>query len=662
MVLDFRDLNDKTVFIKSKCIQLIVIKTAFSTPYGHYEFDRMPFGLKNAPATFQRLMDLVLTGMQEHAIKFEKLIKRLREANLKLQPDKCEFLRKEVTYLGHIIGESGVRPDPKKIEAVQNFPIPKSAKNIKQFLGLAGYYRRFIQGFSKIAKPLTNLLKKDIDFKWGDKEQESFDILRNALCHEPILQYPDFTKPFLLTTDASGTAIGAILSQGQIGKDQPISYASRVLNKAEKNYSTIEKELLAIVYAVQHFRPYLYGKKFKLITDHKPLTWLHKLKDPTSRLARWRIKLTEYDYEIIYKPGKINANADALSRNPVTNIFPIHPSFDEIEECPEDDEARQRNANPKPLPVSPRRGMMMEEPEPVVTGMQTRNAEKSEGESIPFTKKELEEPPFIEHIVHAEIHNNPINQINNNESLEIHNNSIDQININESLEIQNNPINQINNNESLETYNNLIDQININESTPLESSNIINNTQNETFEIETSLENINNDDMNSLINHTKIAEERTNDDNSKDDQEDQVTDDDDSEEEEEVERSEEERDSDSEEDIDTTFNELTNTDETLDRTEKQIITRGQKHNEDDPDEDDNDNPNNHPASQHSTNIWNHRVRLRNFNVTTISLLEIEECNIPLMEPHVEETNIQLLQLAKFDTIHEQPVNIQMEIV
>lgn len=465
MVLDFRDLNDKTigdayplpniteildqlggakyfsVFDLASGFHQIKMhpddshKTAFSTPHGHYEFDRMPFGLKNAPATFQRVMDLVLSGMQgseifvylddivlysssltEHAIKFKKLAARLREANLRLQPDKCEFLRKEVIYLGHIIGKNGVRPDPGKIDAVQNFPIPKNAKNIKQFLGLAGYYRRFIKNFSKIAKPLTNLLKKDINFKWSEREQESFNILRDALCQEPILQYPDFTQPFLLTTDASGTAIGAILSQGQIGKDQPISYASRVLNDAEKNYSTIEKELLAIIYAVQHFRPYLYGKKFKLITDHKPLTWLHRLKDPTSRLARWRIKLAEYDYEIIYKPGRINANADALSRNPTTNIYPIQPSYDEIEECPEDEEARQRNANPKPLPVTPRRGTMREEPEPVITGMRTRNAEKSEGESVPFSKRELEEPPFTQHTVFAEIHNNAKEQENDDDN------------------------------------------------------------------------------------------------------------------------------------------------------------------------------------------------------------------------------------------------------
>jgi len=310
-------------------------KTAFSTPYGHYQFKRMPFGLKNAPATFQRLMDNVLSGLQgnelfvymddiviyarsleEHAIKFNRLMARLREANLKLQPDKCEFLRKEVAYLGHIIGEKGVKPDPNKIKAVTHFPTPRNPKNIKQFLGLVGYYRRFIPQFSKIAKPLTELLKKDKPFKWELSQINAFNTLRESLCTEPILQYPDFTQPFILTTDASGYAIGGVLSQGKIGKDLPISYVSRVLNKAEQNYSTIEKECLAIVYCTNHFRPYLYGRKFTVITDHKPLVWLHSIKDPSSRLWKWRTKLAEYEYDIQYKKGSLNNNADALSRNP----------------------------------------------------------------------------------------------------------------------------------------------------------------------------------------------------------------------------------------------------------------------------------------------------------------------------------------------------------
>ncbi|XP_039308185.1 uncharacterized protein LOC120358336 [Solenopsis invicta] len=366
MVIDYRRLNEKTIgdayplpnicdimdqLGGSKYMSILDLisgfhqipmdpadahKTAFSTPHGHYEFSRMPFGLKNAPATFQRLMDQILTGLQgvelfvymddivvyasslqEHEIKMNKLMDRLRSANLVLQPDKCEFLRREVAYLGHIIGENGVRPDPQKISAVQNFPVPKNIKNVRQFLGLAGYYRRFIPNFSKIANPLSNLLKKDVAFKWNDTTQEAFNTLKELLCKEPILQYPDFNRAFVLTTDASNFAIGGVLSQGEIGHDLPIAYASRVLNSAEKNYSTIEKELLAITYCVNHFRPYLYGRKFTLVTDHQPLTWLHRVKDPTSRLARWRLKLEEYDYDIVYKKGTSNNNADALSRNPV---------------------------------------------------------------------------------------------------------------------------------------------------------------------------------------------------------------------------------------------------------------------------------------------------------------------------------------------------------
>lgn len=211
---------------------------------------------------------------------------------------------------------------------MQQFPTPKNPKNIKQFLGLTGYYRRFIKNYSKIAKPLTDLFKKDKPFKWTEKQQKAFETLKDTLCKSPILQFPDFSKPFILTTDASGYAIGGILSQGELGKDLPIAYTSRILNPHEEKYSTIEKECLAVVYCVNHFRPYLYGRKFKIVTDHKPLVWLHNIKDPTSRLWKWQLKLSEYEYEIVYKQGKINLNADALSRNPpeTTTVMPIHTS------------------------------------------------------------------------------------------------------------------------------------------------------------------------------------------------------------------------------------------------------------------------------------------------------------------------------------------------
>ncbi|XP_063994529.1 uncharacterized protein LOC135172231 [Diachasmimorpha longicaudata] len=364
MVIDYRSLNEKTIgdayplpnineildqlgnaqyfssFDLASGFHQIPIhpndthKTAFSTPYQHYEFTRMPFGLKNAPPTFQRMMDKVLIGLQgkelfvymddiviysqtleEHVRKFQNLSERLRKAGLQLEPDKCHFLKKEINYLGHIISSDGVRPEPKKLTAVQNFPRPTNQKNIRQFLGLTGYYRRFIPNYAKIAKPLTSLLMKDKKFQWGDEENKAFSNLRNALCKSPILQYPDFTKEFVITTDACGYGIAGILSQGEIGKDLPIAYISRVLGKSEKNYSTIEKEMLAIIYAVNYFRPYVYGRKFTLVTDHRPLTWINSVSSPNSRIVRWRLSMQDFDYRIVYKPGLVNANADALSRN-----------------------------------------------------------------------------------------------------------------------------------------------------------------------------------------------------------------------------------------------------------------------------------------------------------------------------------------------------------
>ena len=308
-------------------------KTAFSTDRGHFEFERMPFGLKGAPGTFQRLMNKVLIGingikafvylddiiiyakdLNDHSQKITEIFQRLRQYNLKLQPLKCEFLRKEVNYLGHQITDEGVKPDPQKISCVKQFPIPRNVKEVKSFLGLSGYYRRFIRNYGQIAKPLTSLLKKDVPYRWSDLCQTSFETLKNLLTQAPILQYPDFQKPFNLTCDASNYAIGCILSQGPIGKDLPIAFASRTLNKAEINYNVTEKELTSIVWGIKVFRPYLFGQHFNIITDHRALVWLFNITDPGSRLTRWRLKLEEYQYTIHFKPGVNNTNADALSR------------------------------------------------------------------------------------------------------------------------------------------------------------------------------------------------------------------------------------------------------------------------------------------------------------------------------------------------------------
>jgi len=219
-------------------------------------------------------------SLQEHDKRLIEVLQRLRKHNLKLQIDKCEFLRKEVTYLGHIISENGILPDPAKLSAVKNFPTPKKVKDVQSFIRLAEYYRKFIKDLSKIAKPLTILTKKNTKFEWTT-EQKAFDILKEKLT-APVLHYPDFTRQFIIATDASDYAIGAVLSQGPVGQDRPIAYASRILNKAEQNYNTTEKELLAIAWA-KHFRPYVYGTKFLIITNHKPLVWLFSVNDLGSR-------------------------------------------------------------------------------------------------------------------------------------------------------------------------------------------------------------------------------------------------------------------------------------------------------------------------------------------------------------------------------------------
>lgn len=364
MVVDFRRLNDKTIDDKYPIPNIADIldklgrsqyfstidlasgfhqiemdpkdieKTAFTVENGHYEFTRMPFGLKNAPATFQRVMDNMLRGLQhhscivylddiiifstslqEHIQRLTDVFNRLRKYNFKIQLDKCEFLRKEVDYLGHVITAEGIKPNPDKIKAIIDFPIPKTPKQLKSFLGLLGFYRKFIKNFAKIVKPMTVLLKKDKVIDPQDPEYVNcFNSCKILLTNDPILQYPNFEIPFVLTTDASDYALGAVLSQGPIGRDLPVAYASRTLNEHEIHYSTTEKELLAIVWSTQYFRPYLYGRKFKILTDHKPLQWLFSLKEPNSKLVRWRLRLEEYDYEIQYKPGTLNSNADALSR------------------------------------------------------------------------------------------------------------------------------------------------------------------------------------------------------------------------------------------------------------------------------------------------------------------------------------------------------------
>jgi hypothetical protein len=262
------------------------------------------------------LDDIVIWGvtLEEHNQKLVEVFDRLRVHALKLEPNKCEFLRKEVYFLGYKVTADGVTTDEKKIVAIRNCPVPSNTKQLKAFLGLTVFYRKFVPRFSPIASPLHKLTEKNVPYVRGREQAEAFQTLKDILCSEPLLQYPDFTKGFIVTCDASSFGIGSVLSQGPLGQDLPVAYCSRVLTKAEINYSTIERELTAIVWGCKQFRQYIWGRKFTIVTDHKPLTWVFKMKDPNSRLMRLKLKLQEFDYTIVYKKGKENANSDGLSR------------------------------------------------------------------------------------------------------------------------------------------------------------------------------------------------------------------------------------------------------------------------------------------------------------------------------------------------------------
>ena len=210
-----------------------------------------------------------------------------------------------MTYLGHLVTAEGVYPHYENVRKVREYPVPNTVKQLRSFLGLAAYYRRFVRNFSAIAKPLTELTKKETRWSWEGAQQQAFETLRRRLTEAPILAYPRFDTPFVLQTDASDYCLGAVLSQTQDGAERVISYGSRSLKPAELNYSTTEKEALSIVHFVGEYRPYLLGRKFYVETDHNPLTFLNKQQEPKGRLGRWAIALSEFDYEVRYKPGCI---------------------------------------------------------------------------------------------------------------------------------------------------------------------------------------------------------------------------------------------------------------------------------------------------------------------------------------------------------------------
>ena len=323
-------------------------KTAFTTHKGLYQFKVMGFGLTNAPATFERLMELVLKGLQFHKClvylddvnvfgstfeetlnNLEAVLQRFRAAGLKLKPQKCELFQKSVSFLGHVVTPEGVHCDPKKIQAVRDWPVPQNVTEVRSFLGLASYYRRFIPSFAEIASALTALTGAGVKFQWTKACQDSFDQLKELLVSSPVLAYPKEEGQFVLDTDASDTGIGAVLSQMQDGVERVIAYASKTLSKTQRKYCTTKKELLAVVTFVQHFRHYLYGQKFRIRTDHASLVWLRNFKDAEGMLARWISKLETYDYKLEHRSGVKHTNADALSSHRASAKDPIVQTVEE---------------------------------------------------------------------------------------------------------------------------------------------------------------------------------------------------------------------------------------------------------------------------------------------------------------------------------------------
>lgn len=309
-------------------------KTAFSCHLGLFEFLRMPFGLTNAPAIFQRAMNKVLTGLigrccmvyiddivvfsktpEEHAQHLQQVFECLRKAGLQLKPSKCSFGLPQIELLGHSVSADGIAPLPQRVEAIKNLGPPENVSQVRSFLGMGNFYRSFIDNYSVLAAPLTDLTKAREPFRWGQEQQEAYDALKNALTQAPILAHPDVRRPYILYTDASDKAVGAILVQkDDNGLERVISYLSHKLSDVQLRWATIEKEAFAVIYALKKFHAYLWGAEFEIHTDHKPLRCLFKSEIKNTKLQRWALNISLYNAPIMYHPGKKNIRADMLSR------------------------------------------------------------------------------------------------------------------------------------------------------------------------------------------------------------------------------------------------------------------------------------------------------------------------------------------------------------
>lgn len=311
-------------------------KTAFSIPgSGLWQFNRMSFGLCNAPATFVRLMERVLRGLnwkicvvylddiivysksfQGQIDNLSQVFDCLQKAKLKMNPKKCDLFKDKVVFLGHVISSEGTTTDPAKIESVINWPTPKTVKHVRSFIGLCSYYRRYVKNFADIARPLHKLTEKDVKFEWTETCQNSFDTMKKALTSCPVLGYPTSDDKFVIDCDASNDGMGAVLSQIQNGVEKVICYFSKAFTRQERRYCVTRRELLAVVASIRHFHHYLYGQKFLVRSDHASLKWLFKFKNPEGQIARWLETLAAYDFTIEHRAGRLHSNADSLSRRP----------------------------------------------------------------------------------------------------------------------------------------------------------------------------------------------------------------------------------------------------------------------------------------------------------------------------------------------------------
>ena len=305
-----------------------------TTPEGLYQYKVMPFGLKTAPAAFQRLMNNVLRDVpqvkvylddvviftdswEDHVQTIELVFDRLQHANLTVNLAKCHFGQAKVTYLGHIVGGGQIAPIDAKVATIVEFPQPTTRKELRRFLGMAGYYRRFCANFATIAAPLTTLLQKATSFKWEAKCENAFKMLKGMLSSHPVLAGPRFDKPFQLAVDASDQGCGSVLFQHtESGHEQPVSYFSRKFNKHQVNYSTVEKEALGLILSLQHYDVYLANTQepVTVYTDHNPLTFIHRMKGTNQRVLRWSLLIQQYNLQITHIKGTNNVVADALSR------------------------------------------------------------------------------------------------------------------------------------------------------------------------------------------------------------------------------------------------------------------------------------------------------------------------------------------------------------